>query len=137
MKRLVFILIILTSCKDKEVKFDYEVINAPDSAILIKNYNPVTREQLSSYLTKIQDTVKLKKLDIFIAGLDIQRINPNFKKVFYREQWANKELAKLDNDTIRSLKTLRLYFATFKNDSLIVDNDWNEDYLDNRFLTKD
>ena len=137
MKRLGIILILLTSCQDKEVKFDYEIINAPDSAVLIKNYSPVTREQLTCYLRKIQDKTRLKKVDVFLMGLDIQGINSNFKKVYYSKRWTKKELSKVEYDTIKSLKTLKLYFATFKNDSLIVYSDWNRTYLNNRFLTSD
>lgn len=125
------------SChQEKDVTFDYEFLKS-DSGILIKNYQPTTLRQLTVYLDKVTDTVKMKELKIFIQGDNIQKINPNFKRNHYAGQVGKSVLASTKNDTLKAMMSSRFYIGDFKNRQFIKFNAWDSSLFDNRFLKKE
>ena len=137
MTRLRFILLFFfISCgqgKDTHINFNYKFMKS-DSGILIENYRPVTRKELTKYLTKVNDTLKLKKANILLNAENIQEINPEFKKRFYSGSMGRTELSYVNNDTSKSLRRTNFSLGTFKEDTFIKNDSWDSLLLDNRFF---
>jgi hypothetical protein len=134
MKRYLFLLLILIfACDKKEADFTYAVQNG-QSGILIKNYTPVTKSDLTEYLIKVNDTLRMKTLNVFLTGENVQRINPEFKSKYYRGQLGKMELNSFQNDTAKAMRSLHLNFGALKGDQFIKNDDWDKHLLNNRFF---
>src|SRR5688572_19054670 len=114
MKRLgIIILLFLLSCnQDKEVNFDYELMEG-NPGILVKNYTPVSRQELTKFLTKVGDTLKMNNFNVMLNADNIQQINPEFKGRFFRGSVGKTELSYVNNDTAKLMSRLNFGIGTF------------------------
>lgn len=137
MKRLGFItLLLLLSCHpDNDINFDYKFMKI-DSGILIKNYEPVTRDELTRYLTKVNDTLKLKNLNVMVSGDNIQMINPEFKTQFFRGSIGITELSYVNNDTAKVMNRLNFVIGTFKGKVFVKNDNWDSLLFKGQFLKR-
>ncbi|RAV97613.1 hypothetical protein, partial [Pseudochryseolinea flava] len=124
------------SCNSKEKTFRYTVQKG-QSGILIKDYVPVTKEHLTEYLVKVNDTLKMKTLNVFLTGENIQKINPEFKNKYYRGEFGKMDLNSFQNDTARAMRNLQLHFGALKGNEFVKNDDWDKYLLNNRFLRRE
>ena len=130
MKRLFIVSLILAGCEVNDVHFKYRPANP--SGILIENYEPVTIDQLNSYLIKVNDTLKMDSINIFITGETIERINPDFDRAHFIK-WFYQQAG----DTTNLPNDIQFGFGTFKGQKFIVNDLWDEKLLKSRFLKND
>jgi hypothetical protein len=135
MKRLgIITLLFLLSCnQDKDINFDYELIEG-DPGILVKNYTPVTRQELTKFLTKVNDTLKMKNFDVMLNAENIQQINPEFKGRFFRGSVGITELSYFNNDTAKLMNRLNFTIGTFEDEVFVKNDNWDSLLLNSRFL---
>lgn len=134
MKRLLLLTMITISCQNSDINFKYQEMRSM-SGIVIEDYRPVTRHELTRFLIKVNDTLRMDCVNVFINGRDIYQINPSFKKDYYSEYSGKRDLtATYNNDTTRAMKNLHLHFGTLKRDSFIKMNDYDKKFLNNKFL---
>lgn len=134
MKRyLLILLMMMFSCESKDESFRYTVQKG-QSGILIKDYVPVTKEGLTKYLIKVNDTLKMKTLNVFLTGENVQKINPEFKNKYYRGHLGKMDLNSFQNDTARAMRNLHLQFGALKEGNFTKNDDWDKHLLNNRFF---
>jgi hypothetical protein len=137
MKRLLFILVIVTfSCDTRDEKFAYTVQKG-QSGILIKDYLPVTKERLTRYLIKVNDTLEMKTLNVFLTAENVQKINPEFKDKYYHGELGKMDLNSFQYDTAKAMRNLHLHFGALKGDEFIKNDEWDKHLLNGRFLKSD
>ena len=97
------------------------------SGILIEDYEPVTKEELNAYLIKVNDTLKMDSINIFLSGENVEKINPDFHKGHFIK-WFHGA------DTLSLPKDINLGFGTFNGEKFIKNDQWDKKLLNNRFL---
>jgi hypothetical protein len=134
------LLVLAISCQKKEQPmpaFEYEIMTGYHSGILIKNFNPTTKKKFAEILLSVNDSLKMDSVNVFILAGDINRINPEFKKKYFRGRVGRMNLEEMDYDTLRVLKTLRMGLGTFKGKEFIKNDNWDSLLLNNRFYLKE
>ena len=123
---------VLGSCETKDINFSYEKM--PPDGIIIENYYPIKEEQLKRYLSLVNDTLKYDSIYVSLWAYNIQQLNPDFKKNFFRSALGQLILKEKSYDTTKIMMNYSFSFGIFKKDKFVKDDLYDSALLKGKFL---
>ena len=134
MKRLIIIaLTIFYSC-ERQVVFEYEVFSNQYRRVLVKNYNPVTKTELESFVKTIGTKEDFDTVYIFLTAGNFCSINPEFKDKYVREKDIQNRLKWNSQDTTKILKSSYIHIGSLIGGEFIPNYYTDSLNLNNRLL---
>ncbi|SHH63268.1 hypothetical protein SAMN04488109_4735 [Chryseolinea serpens] len=134
MKRLLLLSLLIASCGEKKAKLEFEQEKWSPYQVYLKNYQPVTEAQFNDYMSDIQRSIKLDSFHVFLLAENINDINPEFKKKFFRGILGREDLERAANDSAKVLRNLRIGFGVYENGKFLKNDFYDSLILNNQFF---